>query len=246
MTLIDAIQTVWGDMTSAFATVADVNTLVWLATTVMVYALSLQIFRYCGGQPLLHPLILTTAGMAGVLAIIGVEIDSYQSYAQLLHWLLGPATVALALPLYNNWHFVKMQGWRLLIAVMVGGIVAPLLAWIALVSFNTPLSLEMTMLAKSITTPFAMETVNKIQGVPALAAVFVITTGIVGAMASQSVFRLLRVDDKQAQGLALGTVAHAVGTAKAIQMNETTGAMATVGLCVNGIMTSIILPITLG
>ena len=88
MTLIDAIQTVWGDMTSAFATVADVNTLVWLATTVMVYAVSLQIFRYCGGQPLLHPLILTTAGMAGVLAIIGVEIDSYQSYAQLLHWLL--------------------------------------------------------------------------------------------------------------------------------------------------------------
>jgi putative effector of murein hydrolase len=104
----------------------------------------------------------------------------------------------------------------------------------------------MTMLAKSITTPLAMEASAHIGGIPALAAVFVITTGIVGAIVATGVFSVLNVRDRQAQGIALGTVAHAIGTAKSIHMGEDVAAMATLGLCVNGIFTALVLPLVFG
>lgn len=246
MNPMEAIQLVMQDAVWAVTSFMSLGTFVWIAGTLVIYQLALLLYQRAGGTPLLHPLILTTAGVGLVIVATGNGVEQYQFDARALHWLLGPATVALALPLYNNWQHVKQQGWRLLVAVGVGGVVAPLLAWLSIAAFDPPTSLTMTMLAKSITTPFAMETVAQIEGVPALVAVFVITTGIVGAVACDIVFRLLNVSDAEAQGLALGTVAHAVGTAKAIQMNETTAAMATVGLCINGIMTAIILPITFG
>ena len=99
------------------------------------------------------------------------------------------------------------------------------------------------MLAKSITTPLAMEASAHIGGIPALAAVFVIVTGVVGAILSGTVFAFLSIVNKKAQGIALGTVAHAVGTAKAIHMGADVAAMATLGLCVNGVFTAFVLPL---
>ena len=103
----------------------------------------------------------------------------------------------------------------------------------------------MTMLVKSITSPLAMETGAAIGGIPALAAVFVILTGIVGALAAPLTYRLLGVTMPDAQGVALGAVCHAVGTSKALQMGEVQGALATVGLGLNGILTAVILPVIL-
>ena len=145
--------------------------------------------------------------------------------------------------MYNQWQNIRQLGAPLVISVMVGGIVAPLLAWGVIYLTDAPVAIQMTMLVKSITSPLAMETGAAIGGIPALAAVFVILTGIVGALAAPLTYRLLAVTMPDAQGLALGAVCHAVGTSKALQMGEVQGALATVGLGLNGILTAIILPV---
>ncbi|WP_223858092.1 LrgB family protein [Salinimonas profundi] len=216
---------------------------VWLSVTLTIYALAIKINRLAGNNPLLHPLVITAVGVMLLAVVTGTAIDDYQQHAGLLHWLLGPATVALALPMYAQWQKVRELGWQLVLAIAVGGIIAPVLAWLCLFVVDAPLALQMTMLAKSITTPLAMETSRVIGGVPELAAVFVIITGIAGAIAAPLSFRLFQVADRQAQGIALGSVAHAVGTAKALSMGEDVAAMASLGLCLNGIMTAIVLPL---
>lgn len=217
--------------------------LLWIALTLVFYQASLRIHRLSGGSPFVHPLVLTAGFVGLALLASSTGIRDYQTHASLIHWLLGPATVSLALPMYAQWQRIRHHGWRLIAGIASGGVIAPLTAWLTLYVADGPLALKMTMLVKSITTPLAMEAGAQVGGVPALAAVFVITTGIVGAVVSALVFTLFRVSDPQAQGLALGTVAHAVGTAKALQMSEQTGAMATLGLCLNGIMTAVIVPL---
>lgn len=217
----------------------------WLSGTLLAYHIALRIHHAAMASPVLHPLVLTALIMGTAVWYTDAEIPDYQRHAGLLHWLLGPATVALALPMYNQWQRIRHLGWRLPVAIGVGGVIAPLLAWAALWIGDAPLAMQLTMLLKSITTPLAMEASRLIGGIPALAAVFVIVTGIVGAIVSGGVFYLLRIDDAQAQGVALGTVGHAVGTARALQLSEQAGAMATLGLCVNGILTAMVIPLVL-
>ncbi|BFT29383.1 LrgB family protein [Alteromonas sp. D210916BOD_24] len=215
----------------------------WLAITLVSYLFGLYVHRRLHSHPLSHPLI-TTAVLVGVcLYAASVPVPDYQQYAGILHWLLGPVTVALALPIYRQWRQLHLYGWRLAVSIAFGGVLAPALAWLAVYFFDAPLAIQFTMLAKSITTPLAMETSAQIGGIPPLAAVFVIVTGVVGAIFASGIFTLLNVTNRQAQGIALGTVAHAVGTAKAIHMGDDVAAMATLGLCVNGIFTAIVLPL---
>jgi putative effector of murein hydrolase len=138
------------------------------------------------------------------------------------------------------------MNWRVLVPICVGGALAPVLSWTCLYLLNTPLNLQMTVLVKSITTPLAMDAAGAIGGIPALAAVFVISTGIVGAICGPALFALIGVNNPAAQGTALGAVSHAIGTARAISIGEQCTAFATLALCVNGIATSLILPILFG
>ncbi|WP_018983559.1 LrgB family protein [Salinimonas chungwhensis] len=244
--MIDAAGQVLAEFTTIITTTATTTGLIWLVVTLAIYTGAIWINHRAGGNPLLHPLLLTATGVIALTTLLDISISDYQQYAGLLHWLLGPATVALALPMYAQWQKVQQLGWRLILAIAVGGIVAPLFAWVCLFVADAPLALQMTMLAKSITTPLAMESSRLIGGIPALAAVFVIITGIVGAIVAPVTFRLFQVTDPQAQGVALGAVAHAVGTAKALSMGEDVAAMASLGLCLNGIMTAIVLPLLFG
>lgn len=230
-------------MTQALQSLATVHGVLWVLITFASYAIGVTIHRCLKGHPLSHPLITTSLLVGLCLFMSKVSVGEYQTNAGALHWLLGPVTVALALPIYRQWQRLRIYGWRLVVCILFGGIAAPIMAWFALYTFNAPLSIQLTMLVKSITTPLAMETSQQIGGVPALAAVFVIVTGIVGAVSASVLFRVLAVTDKQAQGLALGTVAHAVGTAKAIHIGEDAAAMAILGLCANGIVTAIVLPL---
>lgn len=241
--MIDIVSEVMHELWQVLINTATIPGLLWLSITLAIYAGAIKINRAAGNNPLLHPLVITAIGVMALSVITGTGIEDYQQHAGLLHWLLGPATVALALPMYAQWQKVRELGWRLVLAIGVGGIIAPVLAWLCLFVVDAPLALQMTMLAKSITTPLAMETSRVIGGVPELAAVFVIITGIAGAIAAPLSFGLFQVADRQAQGIALGSVAHAVGTAKALSMGEDVAAMASLGLCLNGIMTAIVLPL---
>ena len=230
-------------MINAITQAFSVNGLIWLCVSVVGYLIALRINRKCNGHPIAHPIVFTAIFVFLGLYLSNTSVVEYQQAAALLHWLLGPVTVALALPIYRQWQILKRYGWRLIVSIVLGGIVAPITAWFALFALDAPAALKMTMLAKSITTPLAMEATAHIGGIPAMAAVFVITTGIVGAIVATGVFSLFKIEDRQAQGIALGTVAHAIGTAKSIHMGEDVAAMATLGLCVNGIFTALALPL---
>ena len=217
--------------------------LLWLSISIVSYMIALWANRKCSGHPAAHPIIITALFVALGLYFSNTQVFEYQRAASLLHWLLGPITVALALPIYRQWQKLRHYGWRLIVSIILGGVLAPFSAWLTLFIFDTPSAIQFTMLAKSITTPLAMESSAQIGGIPALAAVFVIVTGIVGAVVASTIFSLFNVKNRQAQGIALGTVAHAIGTAKAIQMGDDVAAMATLGLCVNGIFTALALPV---
>ena len=217
--------------------------LIWTLITVLVYVVSLQIFRLLGRRSIFHPLLLCMAILGLILFLSHKELAQYQQQVALLQWILGPATVALAVPIFKQLATIKRRGPAILLPVLLGGIVAPISAVICLYWANVDKGMQVTILSKSISTPLAMDTARLMGGYPELAAVIVILTGIVGAVSGPWIFRLLSIKSQEAQGIALGTVAHAIGTAQAMQMSEKSGAFATLALCVNGVLTAIILPL---
>ncbi|MEC8231388.1 MAG: LrgB family protein [Pseudomonadota bacterium] len=221
----------------------SIKGMAWLLVSIVSYIVALEVHQRLNNHPISHPLIITATTVGLFLFISQTSVSDYQLHASLLHWLLGPVTVALALPIFRQWKILKHYGWRLLLSIAFGGVIAPVSAWFSLFLLDAPVAMQLTMLAKSITTPLAMEASAHIGGIPALAAVFVIVTGVVGAILSGTVFAFLSIVNKKAQGIALGTVAHAVGTAKAIHMGDDVAAMATLGLCVNGVFTAFVLPL---
>ena len=219
------------------------SVVIWVFITLVVYLGSLLIYRLLGSRPLFHPIIFCIAILAILLSYAEVDVKEYQLYTGLLSWLLGPATVALAIPVYAQLSSIKKNGLGIMLPIIVGGTLAPLLALIGLYFLPMEASIKLSFLTKSITTPLAIETSQHIGGIPELAVVIVIFTGIVGAIFAASIYRLLGVKSAQAQGIALGTVAHAIGTAQGFQMSQKVGAFASLGLCINGVLTAIILPI---
>jgi putative effector of murein hydrolase len=231
----------------------DINwlaSLLWLIVTVIIYFGALHLYKVTKPlwfiHPVLHPLIVSTLLIILLQSLTQTSLSEYQNYTYLLSALLGPATVALAVPLYKQLSILMKMSWRVLVPISIAGILSPVLSWISLYLLDTPLNLQMTMLVKSITTPLAMDAAGAIGGIPSLAAVFVITTGIVGAICGPALFALIGVHNQAAQGTALGAVSHAIGTARAISISEQCTAFATLALCLNGIATSLILPILFG
>jgi putative effector of murein hydrolase len=222
-------------------------TLAWLCVTVVVYFFSLHLYRLAKPlwfiHPILHPLIVSTVCIILLQWLTHTSVSEYQGYTQLLSALLGPATVALAVPLYKQLNLLLKMNWRVLLPIIISGTLAPVLSWSSVYFLDAPLNLQMTVLVKSITTPLAMDTADAIGGIPALAAVFVISTGIVGAICGPAIFAFIGVHNHAAQGTALGAVSHVIGTARTISISEQCTAFATLALCVNGIVTSLILPI---
>ena len=222
----------------------------WLSFTLVVYVFSLKLYevtkKFSLFNPLLHPLIVTPIIIIAVQLLTKTSVQDYQSHTAILTMLLGPATVALAVPLFKQLRILRRMSWRVLLPIVLAGILAPLLSWVSLYLLDTPINLQMTMLVKSITTPLAMDAASVIGGIPPLAAVFVISTGIVGAVCGPVVFTIIGVTNHAAQGTALGTVAHGIGTAKAISISEQCSAFASLALCVNGIFTALLLPILFG
>ena len=167
----------------------DINwlaTFLWLMVTVIIYIGALHLYKITKPlwfiQPALHPLIVSTLLIILLQSWTHTTVSEYQNYTNLLSALLGPATVALAVPLFKQLNILMKMNWRVLVPLSVAGIVSPALSWTCLYLLDTPLNLQMTMLVKSITTPLAMDAASAIGGIPSLAAVFAISTGIVGAI----------------------------------------------------------------
>ena len=191
----------------------------------------------------LQPVLVSMLAVIGVLVACGLSYDEYKVSAQALTIFLGPATVALAVPLFLNLKRIRQLFWPTLLTLLVGGVVATgmgvLLAW----WFGADHMMLMTMAPKSVTSPIAMLVADQIGGIAALAAVFVLITGVIGAILGPELLRRIGVRHPAAQGLAMGMTAHAVGTSRALQEGEECGAFAALAMSLMGVGTAVALPL---
>lgn len=191
----------------------------------------------------LQPVLVSMALVIGSLWLLDIGFEEYRRHSELLTLFLGPATVALAVPLFMNLKRIRLLFWPVLITLVLAGVVATVLGvglgWL----FGVDQQMLMTLAPKSVTSPIAMLVAAEIGGVAALAAVFVLLTGVLGAMFGPEMLRLVGVRHPAAQGMALGLAAHAVGTARALQEGEECGAFAALSMSLMGVATAVLLPL---
>jgi predicted murein hydrolase (TIGR00659 family) len=220
--------------------------LLGLTVTLAAYVAGDWIYRRANRFPLLNPVLLAVILLVGFLWLTGTDYATYFDGAQFVHFLLGPATVALAVPLYMHFREVRKSALAVLASLIVGSLSAAGsavgIAWALGASRETLISLA----PKSVTAPVAMGIAEQLGGLPSLTAVLVILTGILGAMLGPVVLNLLRIRDWRARGFAIGVAAHGIGTARALQINEVAGAFSGLAMGLNALATAILLPLLLG
>lgn len=219
--------------------------LLWLAATLAAYLAGDAAFRALGRRPWVNPVLVAVALLAGLLALTGTPYPAYFEGAQFVHFMLGPATVALALPLHANLARIRASALPMLAALLAGSLTAIGsalgLAYALGVRGETLLSLA----PKSVTAPVAIGVAEATGGSPTLAAVLVILTGITGAVIATPLLDALRVTDFRARGFAVGVASHGIGTARAFPVSETAGAFAGIGMGLNALLTAILVPLIL-
>ncbi|HBC02457.1 MAG TPA: hypothetical protein DC032_18310 [Pseudomonas sp.] len=191
----------------------------------------------------LQPVLVSMTLIVGILLLCGIDYDEYRISAQWLTLLLGPATVALAVPLYLNLRRIRELFGPIVITLLVAGVFATALGMALAWAFGADDMILMTLAPKSVTSPIAMLVAEQIGGVVALAAVFVMITGVLGAILGPELLRRFGVQHPAARGIALGLTAHAVGTAQALQESDECGAFAALAMSLMGVMTAVLLPL---
>jgi predicted murein hydrolase (TIGR00659 family) len=219
--------------------------LLWLAATLLAYEAGSFVFRRAGGRPLFHPVPIAVALLIGTLAATDTAYETYFGGAQFVHFLLGPATVALAVPLYENRAEVRRAVLPMLLALVAGSATAIVSAVGVARLFGASRETLLSLAPKSATTPIAMGISEQLGGLPSLTAALVIATGILGAVVVTPILNLLRIRDFRGRGFAAGVAAHGLGTARAFQVNELAGTFAGIALALNGIATALLAPLLL-
>ncbi len=217
--------------------------LLWLTVTLAVYLAGQWLFQRSGGRALFNPVALAITLLVGILLATGTPYATYFQGAQFIHFLLGPATVALAIPLYLHWERVR----RLLVPILAGLLAGSLTAILSAIGLAALLGASprtlLSLAPKSVTTPVAMGIAEKIGGLPSLTAVLVILTGVIGAVAAPALLRGLRIHDDAIKGLAIGVAAHGIGTARAFQISTLAGAFAGLASGLNALLTAVLVPL---
>ena len=193
-----------------------------------------------------NPLLLGSLVVVAVLTALRIPYAQYKASAAPVSWLLLPATVSLAVPLYEKWDLLRRNAKAILAGIAAGTLTS--LASVLLIGWAMGLDHTqfVTLLPKSVTTAISMDVSAELGGIASLTGAVVILTGIVGSLFGEGLFRLLRITDPMAKGVAMGTAAHAIGTSKALEMGETEGAMSGLSIAVAGIMTAILAPLLAG
>jgi predicted murein hydrolase (TIGR00659 family) len=215
----------------------------WLTLTLLAFVVADRISIACLRHPGVNLVAVATLIIIVLLKATGTSYETYFAGAQFVHFLLGPATVALAVPLYRNIDKVRAAAFPLAAALLVGSVVAIVSAVEIARLMGAPHQIAASLAPKSVTAPIAMALSEQVGGIPFLSAALVMATGIFGAMILSPLMRLLRISDPAAIGAAAGLASHGVGTARAFQIDSTAGAFAGIAMGLNGALTSLILPI---
>jgi predicted murein hydrolase (TIGR00659 family) len=216
--------------------------LLWLTLTVVAYVAADALQRRLGGHAAANPVLVSVLLLLAVLVASGTRYDDYFAGAQFVHFLLGPATVALAVPLHRELGRVRARALPLGVALLAGSAVAVVSAVGIAAAMGAPRDALVSLAPKSVTAAVAMGIAEQLGGLPSLTAALVILTGILGAIVGPAVLRLVRVRDEAAAGFAMGVASHGIGTARAFQLGERAGAFSGLGMGLNALVTALLLP----
>ena len=219
--------------------------LLHLTLTVLAYLFGDWIFRRSGQKALFNPVLLSILTLVTILGVTGTDYQTYFAGAQFVHFMLGPATVALAIPLYRHLSTIRQLWFPILVSIVTGAAVSATSAvffaqWLG-ASQQTLISLA----PKSVTAPVAMGIAEKVGGLPSLSAALVVLTGVLGAVIGAAVLAVVRVRDDRARGLAFGVSSHGIGTARAFQISDLAGAFSALAMGLTALVSAFVLPFVL-
>ncbi|WP_319773202.1 LrgB family protein [Breoghania sp.] len=217
--------------------------LLWLTITLAAYTIADSVSVLARRHPISNPIIIATALIIAALVITGTDYKTYFGGAQFVHFILGPATVALAIPLVDNFKQIRRAAIPITLALVAGSATAIITAVGTAWLLGAPHELLMSLAPKSVTTPIAMGLSETLGGLPSLTAVLVVTTGIFGAIAVAPLMNVLKITDPAARGFAVGLASHGMGTARAFQANVLAGSFAGLAMGLNGLMTALLVPL---
>jgi putative effector of murein hydrolase len=214
-----------------------------LTATLVLYVAAQLFYERMGQAPWANPVLWTVSALALLLTLGDVAYPTYFAGAQFIHFLLGPAVVALAWPLWQRRAELRGRAGAILVAALVGGAAAAGSAVAIGWALGLPADVLRSLAPKSITAPVAMGVAQQLGGIPALAAVFAVLTGLVGAVSAKYLFDGLRVASPAVRGFALGTTSHGIGAARAMQVHPDAGAYAALALGVQVLLAALLMPL---
>jgi predicted murein hydrolase (TIGR00659 family) len=216
--------------------------IVWLPCTIILYAGCSAIYQRLNKLPVANPTLLTIAGMSLVLLCTGTPYKLYFDSVAVLHFLLGTAVVALALPLYRNISRLQGRGLRMAVALVAGSAASIFVGLIVAILAHASVSTILSLAPKSATAAVSMEISRIIGGVPALTATLTILTGIIGAVGGPYVLDAAQIQAPESRGFAMGVASHGIGTARAFTEGEIAGSFSGLGMALNAVLTALIVP----
>ena len=217
--------------------------LFWLTATLGAFLIADALARLARRNPLVNPVLISIALVATLLRLSGTDYQTYFNGAQFVHFLLGPATVALAIPLYRNLALVRRNLVPMAAALIVGAVVAIVSSVMVAAALGAPRIVLVSLAPKSVTAGVAMAVSEGLGGLPPLTAALVIATGIIGAIVVTPLMNAMGIRDYAARGFAAGLASHGIGTVRALQMGETAGAFAGLAIGLTGLATAILVPL---
>lgn len=221
------------------------NPALWLCATLLAYAFGMWVYKKSGYKTICTPLLISIVVLVVALEVTGTDYKTYFEGGQYINFLLGPATVALAVPLYEQRLRLAKMWIALSCGLFVGGTVAIVSAVVIAGALGASRETMISLAPKSVTVPIAMAVSEHLGGIPALTAALVVITGVTGALLARTVLALLREKDDAVRGFSIGLVAHGVGTATAFQMNRDTGAFSGLAMGLTGLFTAFAAPVLL-
>ncbi|WP_250461730.1 LrgB family protein [Microbulbifer litoralis] len=216
-----------------------------LPLNVAAFLFGLQLYRR-SGTALLHPIVGASALVAAVLWSLDIDYTDYQDASGLLYALLGPAVVALAIPLKQNLGIIRRAGWPLAVTLVVGAVLAPVVAIVIALLAGAARPVLLALAGKAVTTPIALAVADKIHAAQSLTVGIVVFSGVVAAVLGPALLRWLGIEDHRILGFALGINAHAIGTARALEISALCGAFAALAMGLCGALTALALPLLTG
>ena len=212
--------------------------------TIIAYEIGVSI-RNKWRNPLLNPILIATILIIGFLTITGIDYETYKVGGDYISFFLGPVTVILAVPLYRHIQAFKKNWLPVLAGIFVGSTTSVICVIICAKFFGLSKTLMLSLIPKSITIPMGSVVSDQIGGIPSVTIVAIVITGITGAVTAPLVCRFFRIKNPVAQGVAIGTSSHALGTTKAMEIGEVQGAMSSLSIGVAGVVTVFITPVLL-